>query len=484
MFGSRDKTVRRAVLVIHGIGEQRRFEALSDFSLGLIRHGLPERFLEVKRPLVAELWHNYQRAGLELFQHGSATLAHGFDVTIETFETQGRTDARVKCTLPAVARQSQALEIDIYEAYWAPLTGGRTNFVRVLLWLITTTWVTLKNGLVPTDRRPRLGEFFTELFRLALVFVLFLAMLGGIFWAARGLLNSYARFEDDFWAQYDVWSFLLTVIWIYLSTLAVQFVQGALLRTIQLAWYQAMIAGALVLGSGWWIWKADYHSIRDEVWWLTLLILLVVLLHTAFVAYLGDVEVYISGSEAGPNWQARQEIIGRAREKLEYILRCQRADRTPHYDEIVVVGHSLGSVIAYDLLCRVLREEKGEVAKDRRKRIKHLYTIGSPLDKVWYFFRDRTHARNPIYQGILAKLKGVKDEGNPDSPLAELEWTNLWCLTDVISGGLEEYGTEVENVHLASLLWPPLVNHVRYWTSPAVMNRIGERVFETLSKEA
>lgn len=149
------------------------------------------------------------------------------------------------------------------------------------------------------------------------------------------------------------------------------------------------------------------------------------------------------------------------------------------YHEVIVVGHSLGSVIAYDVLCDFLRKEGGKEAEMARKRIKQLFTVGSPLDKIWYFFRERPNPGNIIHQGILARLKGVKGSGMTDSPLYELNWTNLWCWDDCVSDKLEMYGDGVVNIHIPSLAWQPLVNHVKYWSSWDVMGRIGERLFQT-----
>lgn len=485
MSDSVGKAVRRAVLVIHGMGRQRRFEALADFSLGLIRYGLPGRLRDLGASLVRELWQGFRLVGLELFQHASVTLRRGLDVDTEVFRFDGGFDTRVVLSLPADGEGSPATELDIYEAHWAPVTGGKTNLMRVLLWLASTTWVALKNGLVPTDRRPRFGEFLVELFRLGLVFGLFLGILGGLFTAARRLTVSFLFAAGGHWWRYDTLYFTQLVIWVYLSFLGVQIVQGLLFRTLKLSWYQVMVVGSLVAGMGWLIWTPDYRGIRGELWWFGLLVLLCVLTHTVFVDYIGDVEVYISGSDIGRDYRTRREIIGRARAKLEYILRRVAAEEEQHhperplYDSVIVVGHSLGSAIAYDLLCRMLRPEAGKDSRGARERVTHFITVGSPLDKIWYFFRDRSHSRNPIYQGILAKLKGTKTAGDRDSPLASLEWSNLWCLTDVISGGLEEYGDEIENIHVNGLIWPPLVNHVRYWTSSEVMRLIGNRVFQT-----
>jgi hypothetical protein len=478
-----EAVLRRAVLLIHGIGQQRRYETLAEFTLGLIRYGLPERFKQFAESALRQLWQGFRLVRLEQFQHSSVRLEGGLDIDIQPFKFGDGLDTRVSIKLPSGDPETRGTEVDIYEAYWAPSTGGQTNVIRVLLWLIGTTWVALKNGLLPTDRRPKAKDFLLELFRLALIFALLIGVLAGLFWAIRGLCMSYSGYTGSFWTHYDVPYVILTLIWIYFSLLAAQYVQGMLLRSQKLTILQALIVFSLVVGIAAVIWWRNYHGIRDEVWWFSALILLCVVVRTVLVDYLGDIEVYISGNEIGRNRQARKEILTCAQEKLECILERPAPEEKSndqdarYYDEVIVVGHSLGSVIAYDLLCRVLHPDAEWEVKQARERVKHLFTIGSPLDKVWYFFRDRSNADNPVYQGILAKLKGTKDAGIPESPLSDLEWTNIWCATDVISGNLTEYGDQVENIHVSSLLWPLFVNHVRYWTSGEAMERLGNRVF-------
>ena len=475
-------TIRKAILVIHGIGQQRRFETLADFALGLIRFGLPERFTKGQRSLPIQLRHNYQRVGLDLFQYSSVTLSQGCDIDIQSYEHDQKLDTRISLTLPPEKKAEPTLQTDIYEGYWAPSTGGQTNILSALFWLIGTGWVALKNGLIPSDRRPRLKEFLRELFRLVLILITIIAVFGLIYWSVRAILKSYSGYPiDEFWRHYDVKYFLLMLIWLMMSFLAVQFMLGLLFRSMKLTLIQAFVSGVFIFGIVWWIWSTDYHGIINEAPLFTLLILLSLLLNTVFVDYMGDVQVYVSGNMNARYRVARKEILESVGQRLQYILQRKVSvgegeTSQSYYDEIIVAGHSLGSVIAYDLLNRILRPEFSG-SHDARTRIKHLYTVGSPLDKIWYFFRDRSHSDNPIYQGILGKLKGRKEQGDLTSPFAGLTWTNIWVITDVVSGSLDEYGDGIENIHLTSFIWPPFVNHVRYWTKRDVMRRVGGGVF-------
>ena len=64
------------------------------------------------------------------------------------------------------------------------------------------------------------------------------------------------------------------------------------------------------------------------------------------------------------------------------------------YDNIIVVGHSLGSVISYDVLNHMLVDDEiartaghSEQILQVQERTKLLLTFGSPLDKTAFLFR-------------------------------------------------------------------------------------------------
>ncbi|MEV0374212.1 hypothetical protein AB0I10_31155 [Streptomyces sp. NPDC050636] len=94
----------------------------------------------------------------------------------------------------------------------------------------------------------------------------------------------------------------------------------------------------------------------------------------------------------------------------------------------VVIGHSLGSVIAYDLLRR------GELAPDQTSGVRTLVTCGSPLAI------PSVRRRLSIADGEPLKLPG------------DIEWVNVFDPADFITGGTglsalspEVTDTEVDN---------------------------------------
>ncbi|WP_405749066.1 lipase family protein [Streptomyces sp. NBC_00012] len=77
----------------------------------------------------------------------------------------------------------------------------------------------------------------------------------------------------------------------------------------------------------------------------------------------------------------------------------------------VVVGHSLGSVIAYDLLRR------GQIPPDRVSGVRTFVTCGSPL-------------------GIASVRRGLNiADGEPLKLPGDIEWVNVFDPGDVITGG-------------------------------------------------
>ena len=500
--------IKRAILVIHGIGQQRRFETLSDFVHGLIRKGLPSHLSEISGAIIQDLRNKYDLAGIQLFQDKPIVLPGGLKLGIEVFRIGKKFDSRCSLTIPAERTGERNVQVDVYESYWAQLTGGRTNFFRVVWWVIVTAFRGAMNFLyppdlhvVPVDRfrsgsqtgRPpgltlgeRLWGFLKELCRLVLIVALLLLILIAFYLAGR-LLYSELSDGHGISALFGTkWRFVTTALTFFYTFLAVRFVLGAISGKTQQPWYLLLIAAVVFVIAGWLL-QVTSADVLCRMLPLVYIFLLIWLCDEFFTGYLGDVEVYTSGGQIGQNYKVRQAIIEQTSAKLGYILYGDTWEtdgnrRATDYHEVIIVGHSLGSVIAYDVLCDFLRKEGGDDALRARRRVKHLFTVGSPLDKIWYFFRERPDPGSIVHQGILGRLKGVKATGITNSPLSDLEWTNLWVCTDFVSGKLEMYGDLVENVHLGGLAFTPIVNHNRYWGSKAVMRRIGGRVFQSGSE--
>lgn len=115
-------------------------------------------------------------------------------------------------------------------------------------------------------------------------------------------------------------------------------------KRFRLAWGASWVVLAFVVLAG--LWSVGRYLLGYPIAdWVKLPWLLAVLLGiagTTFRSYVGDAAVYLSPTPA--NIEARQKIRATGLTLLERIASSGR------YDRIIVVGHSLGSVIGYDVL--------------------------------------------------------------------------------------------------------------------------------------
>ncbi|MFQ5792515.1 MAG: hypothetical protein ACE5JI_18750, partial [Acidobacteriota bacterium] len=186
------------------------------------------------------------------------------------------------------------------------------------------------------------------------------------------------------------------------------------------------------------------------------------------VNLLGDVVIYTTADVRSRNYEIRQKVLRGAVEELRLLL------ENDYYEQIIVVGHSLGSVIAYDALNRITHDmsAEGGISPELAPKIAGLVTFGSPLDKIAFFFREHTADEEYVRRQILAHFHGFKSlplpgddepspynrrakpyrqrgEGpsqeprpieNPIEPyLDKARWLNFYHLQDPISGALDAY---------------------------------------------
>ncbi|MET7293119.1 serine protease [Streptomyces griseoloalbus] len=88
----------------------------------------------------------------------------------------------------------------------------------------------------------------------------------------------------------------------------------------------------------------------------------------------------------------------------EEVLRCV-LETVPNEGELVLVSHSLGTVVGMDLLTRL----------SPGVEVVHLTTVGSPL------------GMNSVYRRLLS--------GGPKRPEKVADWLNAWCPTDAVAIG-------------------------------------------------
>jgi hypothetical protein len=213
------------------------------------------------------------------------------------------------------------------------------------------------------------------------------------------------------------------------------------------------------------------------------------------VQYVGDVAIYVMPYKLDAFNDLRREIKLRVYNAAKAVY----AHKQP-YDKVIVVGHSLGSVIAYDALNMLILEDesprdalsKDEVGKDALPkdplnvvgRTPLFLTFGSPLDKTAFVFAVQAHGTSEAREALAGSVQPlIQDYG-----FRPKKWINVWSPWDIISGPLDQYdlprelhddpATLAQRVHNvrdweATTL---LMAHVEYWKNPLVVGTIYDAI--------
>ena len=138
---------------------------------------------------------------------------------------------------------------------------------------------------------------------------------------------------------------------------------------------------------------------------------------------------------------------------LERFHRVMRDVRERH-DEVFILAHSLGTVVAYHALTGM-----GQPPGDPPYAPCRLITIGSPLEKIRFFWPWTVRCATPsAYPGF--------------------RWTNFYHRMDMVSGSLRRFAAwaPIENVRLKSG-GGILRSHVVYERSPEFLGMLTEELF-------
>jgi hypothetical protein len=220
------------------------------------------------------------------------------------------------------------------------------------------------------------------------------------------------------------------------------------------------------------------------------------------VGWIGDVAIYFGGLDARSRHnRAREEILHLVTSKLVALARLtqdpprrsrrRKGTGTPYYDEVLVAAHSLGSVIAYDAINRLAVEQRSDtdgdefrMAREDFDRIKGLFSFGSPLDKVVYFFQRTGDVREPVRAQIVSSLISLRrhSTGRPYGAFKIEEyqaiqpegfrWHNAWSWGDVLGHRLDHF--QIDKGKQFHFDYLPLVAHTRFWKDPGFYQRVAE----------
>jgi hypothetical protein len=258
--------------------------------------------------------------------------------------------------------------------------------------------------------------------------------------------------------------------WLSLATFAIAVVStlAAAVAAGLVAWHHArgVEAGSFFARAG-----ADALPGVFPLWFSSVSWVLVVgaaaVVRWFLIQYAGDVAAYVQPQVVDRFYELRKEI----KDTVWTTARAVYGAR--EYEDIVVVGHSLGSVVVYDALNRLLIDRAvNPAAPEVAGRTRLFLTFGSPLDKTAFIFGAQgagTEAREALSASIQPLITDEK---------ARPRWVNIYSPWDIISGSLDYYDRpDRSNRNAVENIVDPdattlLAAHVEYWRNPLLFRTI------------
>ncbi len=159
-----------------------------------------------------------------------------------------------------------------------------------------------------------------------------------------------------------------------------------------------------------------------------------------------------------------------------------------HYFSLTIFGHSAGSIIAHDMLYHLFNnknytrsqevntftemEKLRQMIDNRRLRIRHLYTFGSPISTVMLRSDSLIH-KFRANKLIQPEDIGLGEEKNLSNP----RWVNFWSRYDLASYPVSFFYSNptgvIKDVEIRSNLSPEKA-HLGYWTSNEMADHIAK----------
>jgi hypothetical protein len=374
-----------------------------------------------------------------------------------------------------------AVHLHIYEGYWAPLTEGKVTFYESIRFLLSgaiagiRTCLSNKAGGDASFSRWMFGKMVdlpvkpgTLVDLLIVLSILGFGLLLGVAIEARlEHVWQFLRGSHHLLPDLKLWPLPEHPIYAFYRTIAL------VLRWLSKLIFRHIPAGLLLLAG------AVY----------------VYFLHYFLVEYVGDVAIYVSSHKVSKFEEVRTAIqktvfsVGRQ----VYEARTKLREGPRLYDEVIIVGHSLGSVISYDLLNELIVWDRMgcDGSHDVVGRTTSLITFGSPLDKTAFLFRTQV-SPDHHYREALA---GIEQPLILDYRLRppSFKWTNIYSSADIVSGRLVYYDLPdpsptskgsvsvdpLENkvVNKAASGLFPILAHIQYWSKPDLRKILQEALW-------
>lgn len=248
------------------------------------------------------------------------------------------------------------------------------------------------------------------------------------------------------------------------------------MRTIWgLSWLITILVAAMIVvggitGVASWIRSQPPFSI----WW-ALAVGGLVLVQYFLVQFVGDAARYLSPHPR--NIALRQKI------RAEGIQLLRRLHRSGEYDRIIIVGHSLGSVIGYDIITRLWHECHSKMDPDKPATRRRL-AAGEPIQPIIRDEIPRTGEALSANSGDEALRKFISSQHR--GFLEQRALDNPWLISDFVTLGIplahgmlllarskEEFEARKRQRELPTC--PPVLDKKGYCYPSPVIYEIGDK---------
>lgn len=491
-----------AIVVFHGMGQQRHLETIAELAESLDDFVFSEHRRAPNEFRGTRLMRKTRREKVR-------TAADAQTAADEVVYIQADYDS-----------SEPTSRVRIYEGYWAPATVDGTSAYSAFWWLIRQLPRPLKVLCAPWRAYSRLRR--ADLLAMAFAKPLTEGSRPPPGFAA--LVDIYARFANRRPPESGSFRSFLMFVRERISDAGQRAQALAIARTWWLRHVLrqcgdaltllgvglAIAAGAVLLGLGiililqfasGWLGSFDsgswLHTISGEV-------KPDLKTASAFAAFIlaafgvagflrdavGDVQQFVTYEEAESLHVRREKILSLAECTLRQVLTDTACER------VVIIAHSLGTAVALDTILRLRAANQAESPSSNSQvhmdeplalnKIQHFVTCGSPIDKITYFFATlRSMYRS--YESMVDDLRG--DIG--DIPFSRsgkqpyMHWVNFWDRGDPVSGPLHTVASadelriqRVDNVRVASYLWPdPGASHAAYFVHRDMIECIYKSAF-------
>lgn len=199
-----------------------------------------------------------------------------------------------------------------------------------------------------------------------------------------------------------------------------------------------------------------------------------------------DVFIWNSNRDHDREFARRQDVLSRTRALIEHVV----AD--PACKRVVIVAHSLGTAITLETLSHIGRRNEaraGGADLVELSKLSHLFTLGSPIDKIFYFFQTdqpENYRAGRLYDDLRGDLSGEPFFRNGRG---RVQWLNVWDEADIVSDplysplghrtdGADILTAEIHNCQVENTRgFDPVNSHLDYLDNPNVAESIGNALF-------